>query len=182
MNLTTARLLRSKIYRHGSRNVDITGKSVRTFTCLNSNSVAGVHKCDNIQRYHGGSDKHFAFHNLGNSDVLKMMMGALTAASLVSAAEEFDKTSTSTYCEGKHPHPTIAELGESEDAEETDVETLPIYTSKQVSENNGKNGKPVWMSYGGIVYDVTDFISNHPGGSERILMAAGSVSFRVVSS
>ena len=33
------------------------------------------------------------------------------------------------------------------------------------------------MSYGGIVYDVTDFIHNHPGGSERIMLAAGSVSF-----
>lgn len=47
--------------------------------------------------------------------------------------------------------------------------------SEQVAENNGKDGKPIWMSYGGVVYDVTDFIHNHPGGSERILLAAGSV-------
>jgi len=33
------------------------------------------------------------------------------------------------------------------------------------------------MSYGGIVYDVSDFIHNHPGGSERIMLAAGSVSY-----
>lgn len=52
-----------------------------------------------------------------------------------------------------------------------------IYISDQVAENNGENGKPIWMSYGGIVYDVTDFIHNHPGGSERIMLAAGSVSF-----
>lgn len=52
---------------------------------------------------------------------------------------------------------------------------LPVFTSKQVAENNGKNGKPIWMSYGGNVYDVTDFVNNHPGGSEKILLAAGSV-------
>ncbi len=180
MSLTTARLLRSKIYRHGTRNVDIRGKSARTLTCLNSNSVVGVHKFDNIQRHHGGFDKQLPFRHLSSSDVLKMMMGALTAASLVSAIVDSDKNSMSTSCEGKHPHPTIANLGQSDDGEETDVDTLPIYTSKQVSENNGKDGKPVWMSYGGMVYDVTDFISNHPGGSERILMAAGSVSSRVL--
>lgn len=174
MSLTTARLLRSKIYRHCTRNVDIRGKSARTLTCLNSNSVVGVHKFDNIQRHHGGFDKQLPFRHLSSSDVLKMMMGALTAASLVSAIVDSDKNSMSTSCEGKHPHPTIANLGQSDDGEETDVDTLPIYTSKQVSENNGKDGKPVWMSYGGMVYDVTDFISNHPGGSERILMAAGS--------
>ncbi len=51
-----------------------------------------------------------------------------------------------------------------------------VLYSKDVAENNGKDGKPIWMSYGGMVYDVTDFIHNHPGGSERILLAAGSVS------
>lgn len=30
------------------------------------------------------------------------------------------------------------------------------------------------MSYGGVVYDVTQFIPNHPGGTEKILTAAGS--------
>lgn len=57
-------------------------------------------------------------------------------------------------------------------------DNFPIYTSQQVSENDGSDGKPIWMSYGGVVYDVTDFIANHPGGSEKILMAAGSVGTR----
>lgn len=51
---------------------------------------------------------------------------------------------------------------------------LPVYTAKQVARNNGDNDTPIWMTYGGIIYDVTDFIQNHPGGSEKILMAAGS--------
>jgi predicted heme/steroid binding protein len=56
-----------------------------------------------------------------------------------------------------------------------EVENLAVVTSYQVSENDGEDGKPIWMSYGGYVYDVTDFIQNHPGGSEKIMMAAGSV-------
>jgi hypothetical protein len=51
---------------------------------------------------------------------------------------------------------------------------LPTYTMAQVSKNNGKGpDKRVWMTYGGCVYDVTDFIANHPGGSQKILLAAG---------
>jgi cytochrome b involved in lipid metabolism len=56
------------------------------------------------------------------------------------------------------------------------LDYLPEYTSEQVAKNNGEDGTPVWMSYGGIVYDVTNFIANHPGGSEKIMQAAGSVS------
>jgi len=31
----------------------------------------------------------------------------------------------------------------------------------------------LWMSYRGIVYDVTDFAMGHPGGADRLQMAAG---------
>ena len=54
------------------------------------------------------------------------------------------------------------------------MDDLPIYTAEDVSNNDGTDGKPIWMSYGGIVYDVTNFINNHPGGSEKILQAAGT--------
>ena len=52
-----------------------------------------------------------------------------------------------------------------------------LINSDDVAQNDGSDGKPIWMSYGGVVYDVTNFIHNHPGGSERILLAAGSVCF-----
>ena len=58
----------------------------------------------------------------------------------------------------------------------TSLDHLPEFTSEQVAKNNGENGTPIWVSYGGMVYDVTDFISNHPGGSEKIMQAAGNVS------
>jgi hypothetical protein len=57
-------------------------------------------------------------------------------------------------------------------------DNLPTYTMSQVSNYNGQlsptnPNKRIWMSYGGMVYDVTEFIANHPGGSEKILMGAG---------
>lgn len=50
---------------------------------------------------------------------------------------------------------------------------LPEYTSAQVAEHADSSGR-AWMSYGGFVYDVTDFIPLHPGGTERISRAAGA--------
>ena len=58
--------------------------------------------------------------------------------------------------------------------EQHNVDDLPVFTSEEVALRDGSHGRPVWMSYGGIVYDVTEFIANHPGGSEKIVQAAGS--------
>jgi cytochrome b involved in lipid metabolism len=54
------------------------------------------------------------------------------------------------------------------------IEDLPEYSSEEVSQRNGVGSNPIWMSYGGFVYDVTGFIPIHPGGTERILRAAGA--------
>jgi sulfite oxidase len=51
---------------------------------------------------------------------------------------------------------------------------MPIYTAEQLAVCNGEDGHPMWMSYGGVIYDVTNFVANHPGGSEKIVQAAGS--------
>ena len=48
---------------------------------------------------------------------------------------------------------------------------LPSFSRKQVSEHADKN-KSVWVTYKEGVYDVTDFVSKHPGG-EKILLGAG---------
>ena len=82
--------------------------------------------------------------------------------------------------QGAEHHWTPSEVAK-EDFDEVveghDLKEMPTYTSDEVRENDGEDGKRIWMSYGGIVYDVTEFIANHPGGSEKIMMAAGSVSF-----
>ena len=78
-----------------------------------------------------------------------------------------------------HPgaHPMPAKAGTDNICDEApSLEELPVYRSSQVAKNDGSDGRPIWMSYGGVVYDVTGFIANHPGGSEKILLASGGVS------
>ncbi|KAH8416281.1 hypothetical protein KR222_002473 [Zaprionus bogoriensis] len=48
-----------------------------------------------------------------------------------------------------------------------------IYKQSEVAERNGKNGAPVWIIYEGNVYDVTDFVTQHPAGADLILEVAG---------
>jgi len=73
------------------------------------------------------------------------------------------------------PASTIADLSENNDEELEDrIDSLPVYSIADVAKNNGKDGSRTWMTYGGMVYDVTDFVPNHPGGSEKIMMAAGA--------
>ncbi|KAL2091354.1 hypothetical protein ACEWY4_013617 [Coilia grayii] len=49
--------------------------------------------------------------------------------------------------------------------------SLPIYTQEEVSRHKSLD-EGVWVTYRGSVYDITDFISVHPGG-DKILLAAG---------
>lgn len=41
---------------------------------------------------------------------------------------------------------------------------LKEYTMDELKENNGENGKPLWILLKGNIYDVTNF--KHPGGKE----------------
>jgi monoamine oxidase/cytochrome b involved in lipid metabolism len=49
----------------------------------------------------------------------------------------------------------------------------PIYHRTEVSRHNGINSR-LWVTFKNGVYDVTDFVNSHPGGVEKIQMAAGS--------
>eukprot|EP00099_Drosophila_melanogaster_P017363 NP_573331.1 uncharacterized protein Dmel_CG7280 [Drosophila melanogaster] len=54
----------------------------------------------------------------------------------------------------------------------TNRRELPTYRAEEVEQHNSVE-KRIWVTYGLGVYDVTDFVENHPGG-DKILMAAGS--------
>lgn len=56
------------------------------------------------------------------------------------------------------------------------VPGLPEYTLAEVKKRSGgeDGGGRVWVTYGSGVYDITDFLSLHPGGAEKISLAAGS--------
>jgi sulfite oxidase len=79
---------------------------------------------------------------------------------------------STAYCEENTPSAVARENLEEVTAMHS-LDTLPVYESDFVAQHNGEDGTRIWMTYGGIVYDVTDFIPNHPGGSEQIMKAAG---------
>jgi sulfite oxidase len=54
-----------------------------------------------------------------------------------------------------------------------ETDNLPIYTKNEVSKRNNINNR-IWVTRGEYVYDITDWIPNHPGGQEKIMLAAGS--------
>ncbi|XP_072758239.1 sulfite oxidase, mitochondrial isoform X2 [Anoplolepis gracilipes] len=49
---------------------------------------------------------------------------------------------------------------------------MKIYTLEEVGKHDKKENR-IWVTFGQGVYDITDFIDKHPGGSSKILMAAG---------
>jgi len=49
---------------------------------------------------------------------------------------------------------------------------MPIYTKAEVARHTGGEAG-VWVTLGNKVYDITTFIANHPGGVEKIRLAAG---------
>lgn len=49
---------------------------------------------------------------------------------------------------------------------------LPTLSRAEVAAHNGKGGS-MWVTYKEGVYDISDFLANHPGGVEKISLAAG---------
>jgi cytochrome b involved in lipid metabolism len=49
----------------------------------------------------------------------------------------------------------------------------PKYSPEEVAKHKTKDAR-IWVSYNGGVYDVTEFIDLHPGGKDKIALAAGS--------
>lgn len=54
----------------------------------------------------------------------------------------------------------------------TERKDLPTYKRADVEQHNSLD-KRIWITYGIGVYDITEFVPNHPGG-EKILLGAGS--------
>lgn len=107
-----------------------------------------------------------------------MFLSSSSSTALTEANDDAHPPNIAEPHPGAHPMPAKAGTDNICD-EAPSLEELPVYRSSQVAENDGSDGRPIWMSYGGVVYDVTGFIANHPGGSEKILLASGGVSFHL---
>lgn len=115
------------------------------------------------------------YENTTTQHVLPLFVAALTLGTAVATTTAVACDAAAATMTTTHPHFTPSQVAtepfptqNDNENEEDETNNHPVYTSDQVAENDGTNGKPIWMSYGGVVYDVTDFIANHPGGSEKV--------------
>ena len=56
--------------------------------------------------------------------------------------------------------------------EEEKKKPWPVFTRDDVAKHN-KESEGVWIIHGSKVYDITEFVQNHPGGVSKIMLAAG---------
>lgn len=78
-----------------------------------------------------------------------------------------------TYFLDKNQHVLLAK---SEPPKQPPVDIrkdLPVYTLDDVMQHTTAQTR-IWVTYGQGVYDITEFVPQHPGGSEKISMAAGT--------
>ncbi|XP_059620021.1 cytochrome b5 [Phlebotomus argentipes] len=47
------------------------------------------------------------------------------------------------------------------------------YTREEISQQNGRDGKDCWLIIKNSVYNVTNYLQDHPGGDDLILEWAG---------
>ena len=52
-------------------------------------------------------------------------------------------------------------------------EEYPVFTREEISKRDGKRGA-TWVTYKDQVYDITEFVNAHPGGAQKIKLAAGA--------
>ena len=73
-----------------------------------------------------------------------------------------------TRAEGApEPEPGVALLEKAS----AHIPGIEEYTRAQVAEHTGPDS--IWVTYGSGVYDITEFVKQHPGGAKRIMLAAG---------
>ena len=53
------------------------------------------------------------------------------------------------------------------------IQGLPEFSLKDVAKHKTKE-TGIWVTFGDGVYDITEFLHQHPGGSDKIILAAGS--------
>jgi sulfite oxidase len=49
---------------------------------------------------------------------------------------------------------------------------LPTYRRTDVNKHR-RAADGVWVTYGDGVYDITEFLKIHPGGADKVMLAAG---------
>lgn len=166
----------------------------------NNNSLISAPIVQQQQQQYGGQGGNYSYKS-NQAAIMTAAVASTAAMATAASSTEDDLTnrnlkstqkifanntnSNICHCEEATTNPKQETTNEitatstnSSNNNNEEEDNLPTYTMSQVSNYNGQlsptnPNKRIWMSYGGMVYDVTEFIANHPGGSEKILMGAG---------
>lgn len=63
--------------------------------------------------------------------------------------------------------------GKEAENSKQDEPGCPVYYSKNEISKHKTKGDGIWVTYQHNVYDITEFVDGHPGGSSKIMLAAG---------
>lgn len=102
-------------------------------------------------------------NNTNESSNHSLNLAALIALA-TTATVSYKLYNNAVNCEAKSNKPNV-KVGEIK-------EGLPTYTMADLKKH-GKDADRIWVSYKNGVYDITEFVESHPGGSEKLIMAAG---------
>jgi len=135
---------------HLRRNLPVVvGRSSPTSNQFRSSSVFALQSCL--------ISSQSSYQNNTNRNLFKLIVTA--ASGIILTSYSFSET-----------------MNESENNNKPTLKKFPIISSKEVSKHDGKskesNGKS-WVTVGNNVYDITEFIQSHPGGSDKIKLASG---------
>ena len=64
-------------------------------------------------------------------------------------------------------------LGQKAECEEAQPRVWPVYRKNDLQKHKCLEDR-IWVAFRDGVYDITDFIKAHPGGSEKIMLGAGN--------
>ncbi|KAK9870976.1 hypothetical protein WA026_009937 [Henosepilachna vigintioctopunctata] len=53
------------------------------------------------------------------------------------------------------------------------MEEITLYRLEEIKKKNGKNNERTWIIFKNSVYDVTDYMKDHPGGPDLVEEYAG---------
>jgi cytochrome b involved in lipid metabolism len=88
-----------------------------------------------------------------------------------SANLSFEQMSLNMHMQHLHPlrHPKLFSIGVTMAASDS---SKPVYKLEELQQHT--TDKSCWLAVGGKVYDVTDFLEEHPGGYDIILTSTGA--------
>ncbi|KAG2383711.1 hypothetical protein C9374_004382 [Naegleria lovaniensis] len=148
---------------------------------LSSNSEEGNDRFNPSAHQASSSSSQSKSHPLLDkipTALLLFLLGTLSNATIMFLSKEEDEEEvehSSHHRNGIIVHVHAEESHSEMIKNDEEPNVLKYFTLEQVAQHDGssKQAGSIWVIFKGGVYDVTEFIEAHPGGTEKIMLAAG---------